>query len=147
MKIRFIIEKIEKKKADLSTGTLYFMNDLGEEILRYPAVSGGWGRGMLEVGNYVIRHASGPKEIASIKEKDAYSLFGFGWFASLVPLFETIRDNLGLHPDGHVPGTLGCVGVIFKTLNENIYCWNTIRSALDHGEIEFEVIQQLGRVS
>ena len=30
---------------------------------------------------------------------------GFGWFLWLG------KGNLGIHPDGNVPGTLGCIGV------------------------------------
>ena len=148
MKIRFIIEKIEKLKTFEAIGTVYFMNDNNEEIFSYNAVSGGWGNGPLEPGLYNITSVIRPAEMFQRKDKDAYTLFNVGWFASLTPLFQTERTALGIHPDGNVPGTLGCIGLPFANIDDNQRCWNLISGALEvRGIIDVEVIQMLGRVS
>lgn len=144
MRIRFIVEEIKKLKTDIAVGHIYFMQDSGEQIFDYEAVSGGWGNGELEVGLYNITSAIRPAEMYKREDKDAYSLFGIGWFASLTPLFQTTRTQLGIHPDGNVPGTLGCIGIPFKTLDDNLRCWNLISGALEvRGLIDVEVIQLL----
>jgi len=148
MKIRFIIEKITKLKTYEAIGHIYFMNDIGEQIFDYEAVSGGWGNGPLETGLYNITSLIRPADMYKREDKNAYSLFGVGWFASLTPLFQTSRTVLGVHPDGNVPGTLGCIGLPFKTIDDNTRCWNLISGALEvRGIIDVEVINQLGRVS
>lgn len=34
-----------------------------------------------------------------------------GWSLDVIPPIEILREHLRIHPDGGVPGTLGCVGV------------------------------------
>jgi hypothetical protein len=36
---------------------------------------------------------------------------GVGFSVDLDPLFQTNRTLLRIHPDGNVPGTLGCIGI------------------------------------
>ena len=36
---------------------------------------------------------------------------GRGWFLPLTPRFSTSRHGFGIHPDGNLPGTKGCVGL------------------------------------
>ena len=33
------------------------------------------------------------------------------WFCPIEPVFDTVRSGLGIHPDGNLPGTQGCIGV------------------------------------
>ena len=78
MKIRFIIEKIEKLKTFEAIGTIYFINNIGQEIFTYKAVSGGWGNGPLETGLYNITSVIRPAEMYKREDKDSYTLFNIG---------------------------------------------------------------------
>ena len=45
-------------------------------------------------------------------QKGAYKdQSGFAWFTRLHPAFSTPRTGLGIHPDGNLPGTEGCIGL------------------------------------
>ena len=36
------------------------------------------------------------------------------WFCPVEPAFDTHRNGLGIHPDGNLPGTQGCIGISIK---------------------------------
>ena len=76
----------------------------------WPAVTGPYGKGPAPVGRYQIHPAvaisTKPKKNKSFTDSE-----GLAWFAKLEPLFETERTSLGIHPDGGVPGTEGCIGI------------------------------------
>jgi len=76
----------------------------------WPAVSGPYGKGKLPMGQYAINE---PVEInsAAAKYNPYRDKIGFAWWCRLTPLFETDRSGFGIHPDGNVPGTLGCIGI------------------------------------
>jgi len=78
---------------------------LGE--IKFPSVSGKWGKGNLPVGSYTAKYFRD-------ETGDAFSLFGVGFFIYIEPKFKTDRSELGIHPDGNVPGTLGCIGLKLK---------------------------------
>ena len=46
------------------------------------------------------------------------------WFIPLEPQFPIARAGLGLHPDGNVPGTQGCVGITGADANRFCQRWN-----------------------
>ena len=81
---------------------------------RWDAVSGPQGEGKLPKGEYKVSR----REITpyssnignSYKDKS-----GKGFFIPIYPQFETTRGKsggrLGIHPDGGVYGTLGCIGI------------------------------------
>jgi hypothetical protein len=54
---------------------------------------------------------------------------GWGWSIRLVPLFSTTREAIGVHPDGGLPGTLGCIGIALSSVqsfgNRLIDCFFT----------------------
>lgn len=82
---------------------------LDKEIKRWPAVSGPHGKGELPTGGYTILPAV---PLSGIPTNDAYrDKAGNCWFAPIRPQFKTERTSLGIHPDGNVPGTLGCIGL------------------------------------
>jgi hypothetical protein len=165
MKIRFIIQRIGHLKENsknndtnytndvtIGYGMVYIMNDNNQELMSYEAQSGGWGNGMLEPGNYEIRYMSGPGDIAKHANPGGYTLFNFGFFAALTSLFKTSRTDLGIHPDGGCGtdgvkgyfGTLGCIGVPFKTLDDTTRFYNLLRDGLElKGKIPVEVMQIL----
>lgn len=45
--------------------------------------------------------------------KGFQDVFGRGFFLPIEPLFSSFpkRTSLGIHPDGNVPGTQGCIGL------------------------------------
>lgn len=76
----------------------------GQDIeFSVPAVSGSRGKHRLPDGDY-----SGSKLRPRI-DKAMSCPDGSGWSLNLDPLFKTDRDLLRIHPDGNLPGTLGCI--------------------------------------
>lgn len=70
------------------------------------ARSGPWGRGRAPAGLYEMAR---PTEIAPHPSyRDGT---GFTWWAALSPLFPTERSGFGIHPDGGIAGTKGCIGI------------------------------------
>lgn len=76
--------------------------------LPYQCKSGPWGKGALPAGEYDVGKLAmlNPETCAEgfVYEKTAF------WIP-ITPRFETDRTGLGIHPDGNVPGTLGCIGL------------------------------------
>jgi len=142
---KFIQNKFEGSPItnDLALGTFYVLDNNEQILMEYDCRSGGWGKGPLEVGEYSIISLSSPQEIKKLEDRDAYTLFDFGWFARLIIKFQSERKNLGLHPDGNVPGSLGCGVFPFKNEEDNKKMHNFIFDGLKNGEIPFEVIQIL----
>ncbi len=77
--------------------------DFGVEF-RVPAVSGPHGLGRLPEGVYM------GSKLQKRTDKAMSCPDGAGWSLNLDPTFKTTRDLLRIHPDGNVPGTLGCIG-------------------------------------
>lgn len=107
MAIKFTIKEIvnvpegTKKRAK---GTL----EWSEKNLSTPAVSGAYGNGMIEVGEYKARRnflLDKPGENTYCDTKNNC------WFQLLDPQFDTDRTEIGIHPDGNVVGTKGCIGL------------------------------------
>lgn len=75
------------------------------------AKSGPFGKGALPPGQYTVEPAKDldPKDERNKPYRDK---LGNAWFARLVPTFETFRAGFGVHPDGNVPGTEGCIGIV-----------------------------------
>lgn len=74
----------------------------------WTAVSGPWGNGSLETGRYTIERTKAVEGGLGGSFQDEG---GDSFFIPLTPQFSTMRTGLGIHPDGNVPGTLGCVGI------------------------------------
>lgn len=76
----------------------------------YTAVSGPYGLGRLPLGDYEIRRAS---VVEGPDLRPPYCVVENGrtlcWFIPLTPLFPTSRSGFGIHPDGNVPGSEGCI--------------------------------------
>lgn len=91
---------------------------------RYKAVSGPHGKGRLPTGNYDIltrNVVTGAGLSHSFRDQN-----GIAWFIPIGPLFGTTRDGLGIHPDGGVPGTLGCIGLTGADATKFWSRWNNI---------------------
>jgi RHS repeat-associated protein len=74
----------------------------------WPATSGPYGNGALPAGDYT---AGIPRELPKVPNSPYCDSGGNCWFSPLEPNFPTDRTSLGIHPDGNIPGTEGCVGV------------------------------------
>lgn len=86
-----------------ANGTLSWASkNLSEE-----ARSGPFGNGFLPVGTYTARRVELLDKSDAVY-KDAQ---GLGWMQAMRPTFTTPRTDLGIHPDGNVPGTEGCIGL------------------------------------
>lgn len=70
----------------------------------WPAVSGPWGKGALPFGWYRCGNLRTRNQANMTREGVSFSV-------DLTPLFPTDRTDLRIHPDGNVPGTLGCIGI------------------------------------
>jgi hypothetical protein len=115
-------------EENIATGTLFFKN------FEIKFESGGWGKGYAPKGNYIAKNYR--DELG-----DAYSRFGIGFFVSIIPQFETDRIDLGIHFDGNVRGTLGCIGLKASTQEKAIMVKNLFRNAFDvNKEIPFRII-------
>jgi hypothetical protein len=81
---------------------------------RWDAVSGPHGEGKLPKSTYKVSR----REITAYSGnigKSYRDSTGKGFFIPIYPQFETTRGEnggrLGIHPDGGVYGTLGCIGI------------------------------------
>ncbi len=82
--------------------------------------SGPYGRGAAPSGMYFV---ADPIMIAANTVNRPYTDgLGLAWFARMHPAFKTSRSGLGIHPDGNVPGTLGCLGVVERNTRK-FYEW------------------------
>jgi len=102
-----------------------------EKGLDSPAISGPHGNGSLPDGLYLAKHTgfmdrSGEEPYCD-KSKNC-------WFQFLEPQFSTPRTDLGIHPDGNVRGTAGCIGL----LDENCSAWRQAFESLS-ADIPLEV--------
>lgn len=136
---------IDRRTQDLNTkqymakGIVHVYEGERELIHEY-FISGPWGKGHLPVGNYKIKYVR-------LDLNEAFKLQGFGWFAYLEPQFDTDRTELGIHPDGgKYLGTLGCVGMRFKTQEFNKKFYNFLVEGLKKGDIDVEVIDASKKV-
>jgi hypothetical protein len=123
-------DKIENKMA---TGVLFFKN------FEIAFKSGGYGKGQAPKGKY---NAHTFMNIgADFPNADAYSLFGIGFFVHIDSIVSNDRFDLGIHFDGNVPGTLGCIGLQCSNLEDAIKVKNLFRDAFDtKKEIPCEII-------
>jgi len=96
---------------DTDTGTLNQTDNNGNIIDSWPAVSGPFFNGQLPPGNYMLPR--GPTLVPPEHKNQASYCDPTGncWWQPVTPNFPTNRNGLGIHPDGNVPGTAGCIGV------------------------------------
>ena len=91
----------------------------------WSAKSGPYGKGRLPKGQYTIGSAT---TISSGNKNRSYrDPSGFAWWCPIAPDFNAKRDGLGIHPDGGVPGTLGCIGLTSVNTRS---AYNALRNAI-----------------
>lgn len=101
---------------------------------QYNVVTGGFGKGPLPNGIYAVNR---PYKMKIEQGKtEAFHRTEFPWVAKLDPLFETNRYGLYIHPDGNLPGTQGCIGI----LEDDIQCFSELCNLFENNkQITLEV--------
>jgi len=137
---------LEEYSKLLAKGTCYIWQD-GKLIHDFPILSGGHGRGYLDLGEYSIRGLSTPEKVAKMPNPKPYQTDGYGFAFPMTPLFETNRTGIWMHPDGNIPGSLGCiVWTQSKTFNEILY--ELVKTAISiQGTIPVSVRDTISTVS
>lgn len=81
--------------------------------MNHLAVSGGYGQGTIDHGEYECLHFN-----YHFDASKAYLYTGDGipWYLYLKPLFKTSRTELLIHPENHIPGTAGCIAIQHKDM-------------------------------
>jgi hypothetical protein len=98
--------KTEKGEGSRVIGTLTWGTD------SYSVITGGYGLGEIPNGSYDVK-------VRNVAEGDSTTMksgflnpaTGRGWFIPLEAKFSTSRFGFGIHPDGNLPGTKGCLGL------------------------------------
>lgn len=99
-----------------------------------PATSGPWGNGALPAGTY------GGRNLRKRSDKAMSCPDGNGWSLDLDD--KGGRSLLRIHPDGNVPGTLGCVGVVCGYQNQ---VFDSLSNGLSGGyDVTLDVIYGSG---
>jgi len=112
------------RQADgILTVSLQFGDNRTMDIGSYDAISGPYGRGALENGNYEIGRVGPPRNPSS-----SYSARGVAFTVDIEPLFDTERNLLRIHPDGGTPGTMGCVGLTRCTAGDLSTFYNNMKT-------------------
>lgn len=95
---------------DRARKKLIMLFDSGNHI-EWDATSGPYGQGEIPAGAYVIGKpvaidAGAPENRPYKDDSD------FAWWCPITPMYGGCTFvGLGIHPDGNVPGTQGCVGI------------------------------------
>jgi len=115
---------IERPNAFETTGKLVLFagNVPGDVFREWFACSGGWGKGSIPHGIYLLSKAIKLPEAGN----DAYKKESFPWVIHLTPTRFVGRDALALHPDGNIPGTLGCIGI----MQDDIDCYEVLSASI-----------------
>ena len=119
--IFFDIHKIQGK---LATGELIILGDKSNPTVRFPCMSGPHGKGHLPLGEYVIKTCA---KLLNQELSLPYKKEDFPWFAAIKPMFKTDRYGFGIHPDGNVEGSLGCIAIT----NHDPYCFNYLEAVVE----------------
>lgn len=107
---------------------------------RWDAVSGPHGKGKLEPGLYNVSR----REVSQYTSKIGAGFrdgSGKGFFIPIYPQFSTSRGQngrLGIHPDGNVYGTNGCIGI--RTNAKSFY--DCIAASAADSKLTLEVVDQ-----
>lgn len=142
MKARFVISI---KKDKLAKGILYILTDSEQILFEHLAWSGAEratekNKGYLPEGEYEITRIFLVGQ--TITNWQAYTRDKYGWFAGIEPKFKTDRFALGIHPDGSIPGSAGCIVSDFN-LDNSVKLHNLIEQGLERGKIPLTVMTTL----
>ena len=138
---------IEEYIGLLATGTCYVWT-AGKIALQFPICSGGHGNGYLDLGTYSIRGLISPEKIAKMPNPKPYQTDGYGFAAPMTPLFKTNRTGIWMHPDGNIPGSLGCiVWTMPLEFNKDLYQLLKVELTANFGGLIVNVRDTISSVS
>lgn len=95
----------------------------------YEAISGPWGKGMLPNGTYDVK----TRNVVLNGQDPGYKdpITGDSWFIPIELRADAgdtsdceCRGGFGIHPDGNVEGTAGCIGLVGKDAAQFWSKWN-----------------------
>ena len=86
----------------------------------YNVISGPWNRGVLPDGTYEVKKYN---VVVNSNEAGYQSPSGKGWFIPLQAPAGITRSGFGIHPDGNVEGTAGCIGLVGLDADEFWNAW------------------------
>ena len=110
-------------QADGTLSVMLQWDDGEVTVSSYSAISGPYGNGALENGDYEVGRVGAPRNPSS-----AYIDEGVAFTVDLEPTFDTGRTLLRIHPDGNVAGTAGCVGLTGCTADELTTFYSNMRT-------------------
>jgi len=95
------------------------------------AISGGWGRGSISHGIYTL---SNPSRLVDTDQNKPYKSSVYPWWISLTPIIPLRGSitNAGLHGDGNVAGSEGCICPIEKDVD----FFETVKPLIDSGQLK-----------
>ena len=99
----FELKFLAKARGNHAVGDLFIYHE-GNLLKYFNANSGKWGRGFLPNGKYIAKYW---RQEAG----EPFSISGYGFFVYIEPQFKTDRTELGIHMDGNVPGSRGCIAL------------------------------------
>ncbi|MDP2522061.1 L,D-transpeptidase [Neptunomonas phycophila] len=112
--------KIEKGEGSRVIGTLTWGDD------SYSVITGGYGLGEIPNGSYIVKTRNVAEgDSTTMKSGFLNPATGRGWFIPLEAKFNTSRFGFGIHPDGNLPGTKGCLGLQGDDIDKFFSKWLT----------------------
>jgi RHS repeat-associated protein len=106
---------LDSLELSLGQGTLNHLDNNGNIVQSWSAVSGPYIPGPLPQGDYTLSGPPLPVDPTASENAPYCDPSDNCWFQPLKPNFDTDRGKkggrLGIHPDGNKPGTEGCIGV------------------------------------
>jgi RHS repeat-associated protein len=118
-------------KYDKDDQIFYILDDNGNIFDSWPAVSGIPGRfDPLPTGPYDVGN---PVPVSANPYCDSS---GNCWWVPITPQFDTKSTGLGIHPDGNIYGTEGCIGVL---CDDTGILWEILN---EHQDWSLEVVEK-----
>jgi len=106
MSVQVSFVKTKKGDGSRMIGKLKWLPD------EFEVVTGGYGNGQIPDGLYDIEiYKAVVGDESTMKSGFVDPVTGVGWFLPLTAKFSTNRDGFGIHQDGNLPGTNGCLGL------------------------------------
>ena len=102
---------------------LLAIGELKLDGVSYEAISGPWQKGVLPNETYTVKKYN---VVASSDEAGYKSSTGKGWFIPLKQPANVKRSGFGIHPDGNVEGTAGCIGLVGDAADEFWSVWQKL---------------------
>lgn len=109
--LEFVKKKVYTgvRKSDNTTIGIMATGDLIMDGTSYSAISGPWPKGVLPNGTYVVKKYNVVDQGLTEGFK---SSTGKQFFIPLTQPANVKRSGFGIHPDGNLEGTQGCIGIV-----------------------------------